>query len=69
MPIPFFYGVGITLPVILDLFLLMGPLVNRGLVHGLGLFDEWRCADLYSICEFVRLFTERRVRGEDRAQV
>lgn len=69
MPIPVFYGVSITLSVILDLLLLMGPLVHRGLVHGLGLFDEWCCADLYSIRKLVRLFTERRVRGDDRAQV
>ena len=69
MPIPVFHSVGITLPIVLDLLLLVGPLVHCGLVHGLSLFDKWRCADLYSNGEFVRLFTEGCVRGDDRAQV
>ena len=69
MPIPVFYGIGITLPVVLDFLLLVDPLVHRGLVHGLGLFDKWRCADLHSNGEFVCLFTEGCVRGNDRAQV
>lgn len=69
MSIPNFHGVGITLPIILDLFLLVGPLVHRGLIHGFGLFNERRCADLYRNCEFVRLFAEWRVRGDNRAQV
>ena len=69
MSIPNFHGVSITLPIILDLFLLVGPLVHRGLIHGLSLFNERRCADLHRNCEFVRLFAQWCVRGDDGAQV
>ncbi len=69
MSIPDFHSVGITLSIIIDLLLLVGPLVHCGLIHGLGLFDERRCADLHCNCEVVGLFAERRVRGDDRAQV
>ena len=69
MPISVFHGVSITFPVILDLLFLVRPLVHRDLIHGLGLFKERRCTDLYRTREVVRLFAERRVRDNDRAQV
>ena len=69
MTIPLFHSVGITLAVILDLFLLVRPLVRRNLVHGLGLFDERRRAGLDRTREVVSLFAEWGVRGDDRAQV
>lgn len=61
MPISVFHGVSITFPVVLDLLFLVRPLVHRDLIHGLGLFEERRCTDLYCAREVVRLFAERRV--------
>lgn len=54
---------------IFGLVLFVRPLVHRNLIDTLGLFDERRCADLHRTRKFVCLFAERRVRGDDRAQV